>query len=189
MGCGVCQKCTNTTCVYAMPTDDMRLCHTNWQHAYANLYAQYIDVYHPAKCINQHAIYQCNMPACGMSMQTCTLPACSLLMQTCKIPACNMSTSSMLMQTCKCVNATLIMPACSMSTYIQHAVCQHTYSMQWLKTYVYQHAVCWRARCKCTDLITCIHIGEGTSIYLGGPPQTPLHTWQLFWFKYKPLQI
>ena len=25
MGCDVCQKCTNTTCVHAMPTDDMRM--------------------------------------------------------------------------------------------------------------------------------------------------------------------
>ena len=118
-------------------------------------------IYYPTKCMNQHAIYQCNMPAC--SMQTC-----SMSMQTCNMPACSMSiqTCNMSMQPCN-------MPACSMSTY----------SMQWLNMCLPTYAVCQCARCQCTALTTCIHIGRGTSIYLERAPNaTPLHTWQLFWF-------
>ena len=116
-----------------MPTDDMRM--PTCTH----------NTYHPTKCINQHAIYQCNMSTCSMSMQTCNMPACSMSMQTYNMLACTMSACSicqckhacsMSMQTClQYVNAN--MPAvcqcemqCANMQYvnIQHAKTKHAFT-------------------------------------------------------------
>ena len=116
MGCGVCQKCTNTTCLYL----------ANWRHAYANLHAQYN---HPTKCINQHAIMQyagmqyvnANMQYAGMQYiwqckhATYWHAVCQHAVYQCKHVVCQCKHA-----VCQC----------------KHAICRHasmsTYSMQWL---------------------------------------------------------
>ena len=74
---GVCQKCTNTTCVYTMPTDDMRMptcmhnissnkvykptCHISMQ--YASM--QYMYVNANMQCANMQYV-NANMQYAGM---------------------------------------------------------------------------------------------------------------------------
>ena len=103
MGCGVCQKCTYTTYVYAMPNDDMRMptCMHNISSnkVYKPTWPCINAIYRHAVCqckhaICRHAVYQCKHAVCP-AMQTCIMLACSMAMQTCNIPACSMSTYSM----------------------------------------------------------------------------------------------
>ena len=94
MGCVVCQKCTNTTCIYAMPTDNMSM-PTCMHNISSN------KVYKPTCHINAYAGMQyvnANMLCAGMqyvSMQYVNANTCSMSMQTCNIPACMQSTYSM----------------------------------------------------------------------------------------------
>ena len=147
-----------------MPTDDMRM--PTCTH----------NTYHPTKCINQHAIYQCNMSTCSMSMQTCNMPACSMSMQTYNMLACTMSACSicqckhacsMSMQTClQYVNAKCNVPTCSMSTYSMQRLNMHllTCSIQVHKMSMYGHNNMYSHRWRnilhvCIDILhVCIDI-------------------------------
>ena len=145
MGCGMCQKCTNTTCVYAMPTDDMRrptcmhnisfnkvykpTCHISMQYAgmqYVNTKMQYAS---------QHAVCQCKY-----SMQYAGMAICQHAVCQCKHAICQL--------------------ACSMSTY----------SMQWLNMCLPTYAVCRRVRCQCTAFT---YRRRNISLSGGEAPQPP----------------
>ena len=148
----------------------------------------------------QYAMQTCNMSAysmstCSMSMQTCNMSACSMStcsmsMQTCNMPACNNYVNTNMryagmqyvhkqyaMQTCNMSECSMSMQTCNMPA-LQCV-------MQWLNMQLCRHA-----RCQCTALTPCIHIGRGISIYLGGgASQTPfIHDNCFDWIKKNCIQ-
>ena len=96
MGCGVCQKCTNTTCVYAMPTDDDMHMLTCMHNISSN--KVYKPTYHNINAICRHAVCHFKHAMFWHAVCQCKYAICQHAVQ-CKhaicMPACSMSTYSM----------------------------------------------------------------------------------------------